>query len=147
MASILHAMPKHDFGRLVLRVSSEGEKARVYASTKPPRQALTRSINRLAGLKLASSIDLRGSFPMMDARTRGSSLDTRINSKTNEHKNYKICKTKSYVCMRIRFILASNTFLEPAELCRRLNHITRTRVEKAAGKVLRESSSTSIRGF
>jgi len=60
MASILHAMPKHDFGRLVLRVSSEGEKARVYASTKPPRQALTRSINRLAGLKLASSIDLRG---------------------------------------------------------------------------------------
>jgi hypothetical protein len=81
MASILHAMPKHDFGRLVLRVSGEGEKARVYASTKPPRQALTRSINRLAGLKPASSTDLRDSFPVMNARTRGSSLNVRINSK------------------------------------------------------------------
>lgn len=61
----LRAMFKHDFGYRALRVSGEGEKALVYVSTKPPSQALTRSINRLPELEPASDIDLQSCLSIL----------------------------------------------------------------------------------
>lgn len=59
IAVLSRAVLKHGFERRALRDSSKGEKALVYVSTKPPSQAVTRSINRPPGLEPASSIDLQ----------------------------------------------------------------------------------------
>lgn len=64
--SLAYLMLKYDFERRTLRASSEGEKALVYVSTKPPQQALTRSINYPLGLEPASGIDLQSFFLMIE---------------------------------------------------------------------------------